>query len=342
MDSLTHLAMGVAIGEVVLGKTQGRKAWLWGAVLASFPDIDVCFTWLFSPGSALLFHRGMSHSILFCLLLAFLSAHWLNRLYKGDKSTYKGWLLLAFCGLFSHIFIDIFNSYSVALFWPFHTRVVFDSIGIFDGLFFLPFFLACIAIFLLKRKPILRRKLAITAITMSTCYLGFTAANKLSVQHNIREQLVAEGKDVGRVRAAPLPLTNFAWMVLAEDKSGKGFWQTSYITTSKQRSAISYIPKQEELVHAYENDKELKRLKRFSKGFYAIAKDSNSGKDYFCDLRFPSFDFDGTAPVTNAVVKLELKTDANGRLNLDRTSPHRKVDKDRVKNYWHRIFGKTG
>ena len=38
MDSLTHIVLGAAIGEAVLGKKIGRIAMLWGALADTIPD----------------------------------------------------------------------------------------------------------------------------------------------------------------------------------------------------------------------------------------------------------------------------------------------------------------
>lgn len=338
MDSLTHIVMGAVIGEAVLGKEQGKKAWLWGAIFASFPDFDVAFKYFFSPGGAILFHRGMTHSLLFCTLLVFLSGFFLNRLYRNEKS-YKGWYKLAAWGLFSHIFIDVFNSYSVTLFWPFRFRVMFDSMGIFDGVFALPFLAAFIAFLFIRKKAMVRKRLAIIAICVSTLYLGFTVVNKLRVESKVRQELLAMGKDVGRVRAAPLPLTNFMWMVIAEENDGSGFWQTSVTTLSKRNLQYSFIPRNNDFVSEFENDEEFERIKYFSKGFYAIAIDSKGNK-HFCDIRFPSFDFFGDSDPLDAVIKYELKTDSAGNLALDWTSPVRKISLDRLEKYFSQIAGK--
>ena len=335
---MTHLAMGAVIGEAVLGREQGKKAWLWGAIIAAFPDIDVAFKYLFTPAGAILFHRGMTHSILICTLLVFIMGYLLNRLYGNDKE-YKGWYkLVAWC-LFSHIFIDIFNSYSVTLFWPLNIRVVFDSMGIFDGLFFFPFLAAFISFFFFKQKAQVRKNIALIAIGVATLYVGFTSVNKLNVESKVRNELLARGEDIKKVRAAPLPLTNFMWMVMAEKKDGSGFWQTSVTTLKKKNLEYNFIPKNEEWVYSLEGDREYKRIKRFSRGFYAITKDS-LGNEYFCDLRFPSFDFFGDSAPINAAVKYELKTDSNGKLDLDWVAPVRKVSMDRLKRYFSQIAGK--
>jgi inner membrane protein len=58
------------MGEAFAGKTVGRKAMLWGALAQSFPDIDfLASSWL-DTTSNLLAHRGFTHSILCCIIIA--------------------------------------------------------------------------------------------------------------------------------------------------------------------------------------------------------------------------------------------------------------------------------
>ena len=70
MDSLTHIVLGGVIGEAVLGKKIGKKAIFWGAFANTLPDFDVILNPLFHPIDALMFHRGITHSFLFCFLAA--------------------------------------------------------------------------------------------------------------------------------------------------------------------------------------------------------------------------------------------------------------------------------
>jgi inner membrane protein len=41
MDSITQVALGAAVGEAILGKKIGYRAAAWGAVLGTFPDLDI-------------------------------------------------------------------------------------------------------------------------------------------------------------------------------------------------------------------------------------------------------------------------------------------------------------
>ena len=80
MDSITHIALGASIGEAVFGNKFGFKAALLGALLSSIPDFDVALYLFYDFYAMLSIHRGYSHSILICSLLAifisFLLFHW--------------------------------------------------------------------------------------------------------------------------------------------------------------------------------------------------------------------------------------------------------------------------
>ena len=88
MDSLTQIVLGAAVGEVVLGKKIGNKAMLWGAIAGTIPDLDVYQSLLYDSLKANELHRGISHSLLFSLLMAPLLA-WLAR-------TKEKWSLVGF------------------------------------------------------------------------------------------------------------------------------------------------------------------------------------------------------------------------------------------------------
>lgn len=109
MDSLTQIVLGAAMGEVVAGKKIGNKAMLWGAVAGTIPDLDVfvgpILGW--TEEANLAFHRGISHSILFAILVPLLLAWYTSWLYGNEhhkKTGVKlataigGILFLIFCG----------------------------------------------------------------------------------------------------------------------------------------------------------------------------------------------------------------------------------------------------
>jgi len=70
MDSLTQIVLGAAVGEAVLGKKVGNKALLWGAVAGTIPDLDVLSKLFVDDLTANEWHRGISHSLFFSLIMA--------------------------------------------------------------------------------------------------------------------------------------------------------------------------------------------------------------------------------------------------------------------------------
>ena len=83
MDSLSQIVLGAAVGEVVLGRRIGNRAMVWGAVAGTIPDMDVLGQYFLSELDNLAFHRGISHSLLFCVVGAAAFGWVTDRLYRS-------------------------------------------------------------------------------------------------------------------------------------------------------------------------------------------------------------------------------------------------------------------
>src|SRR4029077_3878257 len=108
MDSLTHIALGACMGEAFAGKTVGRKAMLWGALAQSIPDIDFLAPLWMHTTSNLLAHRGFTHSLLFCTVIAPLFTFFAERWHRPHNISFKKWLSFFGSVIFVHLFIDAF------------------------------------------------------------------------------------------------------------------------------------------------------------------------------------------------------------------------------------------
>ena len=101
MDSLTQITLGAACGEAVLGKKIGNRAMLWGALGGYLPDLDIFAGFVTDEMTALAFHRGITHSIIFAVLAPLALAWLIHRLYESGlykKKRYRAsatlfWLL---------------------------------------------------------------------------------------------------------------------------------------------------------------------------------------------------------------------------------------------------------
>jgi inner membrane protein len=216
MDSLTHIVLGAAIGEVTLGKKIGNKALIYGALLSTIPDLDVFITPFLNPVFSLFFHRGFSHSIIFMLLITPLAAWILSKVEKNQLIYFKKWLLFALLPILSHISIDCFNTYGTAILEPFNNiRVAYDSMAIIDFFFLLPLSVAVILTLLLKRQNRFRRIITWIGIGLSSAYFCFTIINKINIEDKVKDQLVSQNIKFSRLLTTPVPLSNFLWLIIA-------------------------------------------------------------------------------------------------------------------------------
>ena len=284
MDSLTHLVLGAAIGEAVLGKKIGRQAMLWGAVANTIPDFDVLASPCFSHAQQLMVHRGFTHSFLFLVLVSPMLGWLFSKWYKKFGVSWKSWTLLFFLNLFSHIFIDSFTAYGTGWFEPFNSyRVSFNTIFVADPFYTLPFLICVLIALIAKNNSPNRFKWNKIGLIISSAYLVFTIVNKLHVDNKMQEAFVKKNTQTTAFITTPTPLNNFLWMAYSPDISGYWF---GYYSIFDKTNDIEYfhVNKNESLMRPYVKDESVKILKQFSKGYYCITK--NKEDIYFNDIRF--------------------------------------------------------
>ena len=139
MDSLTQIVLGAAVGNAVLGKKIGNKALLYGAIAGTIPDLDVISRQFTDTITAIEWHRGFSHSIIFCILMSPILGWLTNKIERKLNLGWQPWAKLFFLGLLTHPLLDAFTTWGTQLFWPLDTRLAFNSIFVIDPLYTLPF-----------------------------------------------------------------------------------------------------------------------------------------------------------------------------------------------------------
>ena len=119
MDSLSQIVLGAAVGEAVLGRRLGNRAMIWGAVAGTIPDMDVLGKYFLSELDNLAFHRGISHSFLFCVLGSLVFGWVTNQLYR---SRYHSWVAMGTKGVAAVIIGFVVNFLTQILapgaWWP--------------------------------------------------------------------------------------------------------------------------------------------------------------------------------------------------------------------------------
>jgi inner membrane protein len=283
MDSLTHIVTGACIGELFLGKKIGRKAMLYGAVVASLPDIDFIASFWLSTTDDLLAHRGFTHSLLFGLGVVAGCSFFLRRRHSADGVPAGTWLIFLGTAFGSHLFLDVFNAYGIGWFEPFsHYRVSFNTIFVAD-----PFFSiwpALASVFLLvSRNSGKRRRWAGLGLICCSGYLIYCIANKHKIDNNTRYAFLHQDIQYGRYFTTPTPFNNWLWYIVAESDSGYYIGYRSVFDRS-DKMAFRYFSRNDDLLRPFNARKDLQELIRFSKGYFTAEK-SDRGI-VFNDLRF--------------------------------------------------------
>jgi inner membrane protein len=248
MDTVTHIVLGAAIGEVLAGEKLGKKALLIGAIAANLPDIDFVASFWLDSARDVWFHRGITHSLLFVVVISLLLA-WVARRVDGlrwrgdglarrvDRSgrasrlagrasrstamTFGQWWLFFGVQLLVHIFIDAFNAYGTGWFEPFNSyRVTFNVLFVADPLYSCWLGIAFLALLILRRDSPARKRWARFGLVLSSVYLCFCLVNKWRIDRVVERQLRQQAIPYARFFTTPTPLNSLLWYVVATDSNG--------------------------------------------------------------------------------------------------------------------------
>ncbi|WP_457789523.1 metal-dependent hydrolase [Pseudomonas sp. PL-6] len=216
MDSITQAVLGASIQGALLGRWQGRKALLYGAMLGTLPDLDVVIDY----GDAvadMTYHRGFSHSLFVLSGLALLLTWLVRRFrphpgYSGRRLLLTVWLIL-----FTHPVLDAFTSYGTQLFWPLMPiPTAWSSLFIIDPLYTLPMLVAVVVgLFNGLREQAWR--VPAVALALSTLYIGFSLAGKYMAEQRVEAELARQGIVAEQLFITPTPLNSLLWRVIVLD-----------------------------------------------------------------------------------------------------------------------------
>lgn len=286
MDSLTQITTGALIGEKTLGHKMGNQAGLWGAIIGTIPDLDVFLAPFFDPVENLFVHRGISHSLLFCLLLAPLLGWMLKGIYKHREPGFYQWSLYSLWILLGAVFIDYLTTYGASIFWPFSDyRIELSTMAIVDVFFTLPLITAVIIILASPKHSGLRIRVKNGAFYFAIIYLLLSGVHKFHQQASFSHALKEQGLSYERLRTQPMPMTNFLWMGLAETQHG--YWLGYHSLFDSQKPSFEFIPRNQQLLKPYRENVKISRLVGFTKNYYTLSQQDS--KLLLHDLRFGKF-----------------------------------------------------
>lgn len=286
MDSLTQATLGAAVGEAMLVKKIGNKAAIVGAIIATIPDLDVLLMPLFDEFQKISLHRGYSHSILFCVLGAFLLAYILSKLKWTKEVQFRKLLMFSFLALFTHVLLDSFTSYGTQLFLPFTDwRVSFDSISIIDPVYTVPLLVGVLlSVFYFKKNDQKRSLPNNIGLVVSSLYLLFTLANKQNIEQVFQTQLEEQNIPSFRLLTVPVAIGNTIWYGVAKDKTHLHIGKYSHL--EKNKIEFHSFPINDQLLNGLD-ERLIDRMKWFAQGFYTVAEKDGKIRIYNmqCDMQ---------------------------------------------------------
>lgn len=223
MDSLTQAVYGATVQGALLGRQQGRKALIYGAILGTLPDLDV-FVRYPDPISNMTYHRGFSHSVLLITAVSVVFAWLLRRWrpspeYSGGRLAFTIWAVLI-----THVLLDAFTVYGTQLWWPFTPTPVSNGLlFIVDPVFTLPLILAVVGSAVSRQRPMPTRW-CWWALAFTTTYLVFATVTQQTLESRVRHAFNESGVTVQRLQMGSAPLSNLLWRVVVEDDRG-GYYE---------------------------------------------------------------------------------------------------------------------
>ncbi|GAC1302635.1 MAG: metal-dependent hydrolase [Mucilaginibacter sp.] len=285
MDSLTHITLGACAGEILLGKKLGKKALFWGALSQSLPDIDTIGSLILPADQSFLFHRGITHSFLFAVIVGVGMAFAVKRLYlKSDLSL--PFLVFFFClQLALHDTLDICNSYGTGLLEPFsHQRFSVNLLFVADPLFTAGLFIATLVLLFKGTDYIHRARWALGAISVSVLYLCFAAFNKIKTDQRVEASF--EEQHIARKRyfTTPAPFNSMLWYIVAAADSGYYTGYSSVWDNAKQPIDYEIHPQNSVLLRQVPNKEVSQHLIAFADDYYTVSQ--TGSVLYFNVLRF--------------------------------------------------------
>ncbi|MGN6439577.1 MAG: metal-dependent hydrolase [Agriterribacter sp.] len=270
MDSLTHVVLGGCIGQVIAGKTLGRKAVWLGIVGQSIPDIDfVAGLWM-DESDHILAHRGFTHSIVFGLLATFALAWFFNKVFHMHGLRLRKYIWLFAINIFVHVLLDTCNAYGTAFFQPFSDmRFSFHLLFVADPLFSIaPFFAFC-WLLLSRYKWNVKKKIAWAGLSVSALYIVVASFNKWSVTKTLRAQLENEKIYAAQQIVTPTLFNTVLWYIVLVQDDGCQVGYRSIFDTSPHIE-FKFFPRRDSLVKEASNKDAARDLIKFAEGAYTF------------------------------------------------------------------------
>jgi inner membrane protein len=274
MDSLTHIVLGAAIGDRILGKSIGRKAAFFGALAKTVPDFDLFISGLTDTRKYILYHRSYTHSFFVEAVLVYPLAWLCHRFFK-EKTTLRQWVFLWAACLIGHSVVDMFTNYGTRLFLPFSTNLIsLNNIAIADLFLTIPITVLVVWGLLKANDSRARRRLMVATLVYAVVYFDWTFVNKAIAHHHFNKSLKEQQVRIDQSMSNPTIFNNFLWYSVVN--SDKVMYTATYsIFQGSKPIQWKVFPMNKKMQEGF-NSPDKGTLQWFSQGFYFCDREKDT------------------------------------------------------------------
>lgn len=249
----------------------------------------------------------------------------------------RNWVWLFFLAIFTHPLLDNFTAFGTQIFQPFSDyRVSFSNISVVDPLYTIWLLIGIGVAAFLRRQNKWRRWVNWAGLALSSAYMVFTLYHKVQVNRIFEASLKEQGIAYTRYTTSPTILTNYLWNGLAEGDTAFYHAQYSLFDEESTFPQVNVLPKGLELISGHEEDRAIKILRWFSKGYFNIITRAD-GKLQLNDLRFGSFD--GKFDAEDKYIFRFILEEKDGELDAHQERGGREINKEELDKYFSRVLG---
>lgn len=330
MDSLTQIVLGAAVGEAVLGRKIGNKAMLLGALGGTIPDFDMAAGFFTDTVSALEFHRGFTHSLIFAVSFGLLFG-WLCELWD-KRASLKQWWWFWFLCFFTHPLLDAHTTWGTQIFWPLPWRVAYKNIFVIDPLYTLPFLIFLILAMFQPKENLRRRRYNNLGLIVSSSYMVLTLVLK-GVTHQVFKKALAEQEiEYLSLQNKPAPFNTILWVANVETEDSFLIGDYSFFDTKP--IVFHRHPKNHEALGDLKEEPLIQRLTAVVENWYTISE--RDGQLLLNDLRFGLMSVD---PDTDKYAFSYILEKAADGLVITEEPKDRSDAKKLLGDLWKRMWG---
>lgn len=307
VDNLTHGMFGIGIFAAYTSVTGvhintplGSAAFVAAMIGSEIPDIDIIFRLFGDPILYLQHHRGISHSILFCILWTILIASGLTFWYNGNFFTY---ILLSFIGIVVHVGLDALTAYGTQVFWPFYRkRIALDVLFVYDYVFVTVGFIG----FTLFGLGFSIQKIVWFCWSFCGIYIFLKGICVLVMKKRIRSQC----KRVLKISLPPTCIP-WIWQVVIDLKSGYEMGKISPWGMFQKQLYVNKPEKSKQITYALEYTRLGQVMNWFSRHLYWC--EEKHGEEIHIRLADALFRSKNSFPFSG---QMALKYDVNQQLSV--------------------------